>query len=91
MPGTKKKTTITKLSKKDIKHDIIKKIETALADLKTLMGEKKFGSKVKKAAKLFLHATPKKPKVKKAAPAKKKPTPAAKKKVAAKPKTARKK
>jgi hypothetical protein len=91
MPDTKKKSTIAEPSKKDIKHDIIKKIETALADLKTVLGEKKFSSKVKKAAKLFIHATPKKPKVKKVIPVKKKPAPATKKKATGKSKTAKKK
>ena len=88
MTDAKKKSTP---SKKDIRHDIIKKIETALADLKAVLGEKKFSSKVKKAAKLFVHATPKPAKVKKAIPVKKKPAPAAEKKATGKSKTSKKK
>ncbi len=51
---------------KEILNGITKKIETALADLKQEMGEKRFNKAVKKAGKLFA-AGVKKSKVKKAA------------------------
>lgn len=40
-------------SKKEVRHQIAVKLETALADLKSGMGEKKFKSRIKKASKLF--------------------------------------
>ncbi|MFN4247267.1 MAG: hypothetical protein ACK4EY_06065 [Flavipsychrobacter sp.] len=61
-------------TKKDIQAAIAKKIETALADMKEAIGEKKFAKSAKKAAKLFVTAMPKKEKVKKAATNKKAPT-----------------
>ena len=70
-------------SKKDAQAEIIAKIETALASLKEIIGEKKFAKSAKKAAKLFAAAIPKKSKVKKAAPAKKK-APSKRKKAAKK-------
>ena len=45
----KKKTT----SKKEARHQIERKIEIGLADLKTILGEKEFEARVKKAAKIF--------------------------------------
>lgn len=84
MANTKKSTGI---SKKDAKLVIIKKLESALADLKELMGEKKFHSRIKKASKLFTNIKTKAPKVKKAVPVKKK----AANKAASKPKPAKKK
>ncbi|TDW96763.1 hypothetical protein [Dinghuibacter silviterrae] len=66
------------LSKKEVRHQIAAKLETALADFKPGMSEKKFKSRIKKASKLFSDAAPKtastaKPKkaVKKQAPRKK--------------------
>lgn len=71
------------ISKKEVRHQIAVKLETALADLKSGMGEKKFKSRIKKASKLFSdHYTPAAPKKKTAAPKKKvatkKPSPAKK-------------
>ncbi len=40
-------------SKKEARHLIEKKIETSLADLKTVLGDKEFESRVKKVAKIF--------------------------------------
>ncbi|MBL7683881.1 MAG: hypothetical protein JNK00_11020 [Flavipsychrobacter sp.] len=65
-------------SKKDIQAAIAKKIEAALADMKTAIGDKKFVKSAKKAAKIFAAAMPKKTKAKKAPTAKKK-TPAKRK------------
>ena len=60
-------TTVKKASPaKEILNGIIKKIETALADLKQEMGDKRFNKAVKKAGKLFA-AGVKKSKVKKTA------------------------
>ncbi len=60
-------TTVKKASPaKAILNGITKKIETALADLKQEMGEKRFNKAVKKAGKLFA-AGVKKSKVKKTA------------------------
>ena len=41
------------LSKKEFRHQIAVKLETALADFKTALGEKKFKSRIKKASKFF--------------------------------------
>ena len=96
MSTINKKSVNTKPSKKDLKHDIIQKLETALVHLKEMLGEKKFNAKIKKASKIFTHATPKKPKVKKVKTVVKKVIPAAKKikpakkKAATKPKTVKK-
>ncbi len=40
-------------SKKETRHLIEQQISTSLADLKVLLGEKEFESRVKKAAKIF--------------------------------------
>lgn len=68
MATAAKKAIKSQPSKKDIKHDIIQKLEAALIHLKDILGEKKFNSKIKKASKIFTHATPQKAKVKKAIP-----------------------
>lgn len=91
-PSTTVKPSLkSSISKKEVRHQIAEKLETALADLKSGMGEKKFKSRVKKASKLFSDhyapATPKKAaatSVKKAKSAKPAPKKAAKKAVPAK-------
>ena len=39
------------MTHKEIKKDVQSKLEAALVSLKTLMGEKKFNNRIKKAAK----------------------------------------
>lgn len=41
------------VSKKEARHQIESKIEAALINLKTVLGDKEFVSRVKKAAKIF--------------------------------------
>ncbi len=98
MPNTANKTE--KTAKKGLEQEIIHKMETALADFKSVMGEKKFTERVRKASKHFLKGaaknilpgTPKAPKkaaksaAKKQAAAKKAPA----KKTAAKKAPAKK-
>jgi len=55
MANTKKTTQPNVVSKKTIREDIEKKIEAALGELKTEIGEKKFKNRVKKAAKILAH------------------------------------
>src|SRR5437764_1088154 len=40
--------------KKELKHQLTDKIETALPELREMLGEKKFARRVKKAAKLLM-------------------------------------
>src|SRR3954469_7653801 len=40
--------------KKEMKHQLADKMETALPELRELLGEKKFANRVKKAAKLLM-------------------------------------
>jgi hypothetical protein len=40
--------------KKELKHQLTDKIETALPELREMLGEKKFASRVKKAAKMLM-------------------------------------
>lgn len=76
------KTASSKTDKKSLEADIINKLSQALQPVKELLGEKKFDSRVKKAAKLFAKAVPKKTKGPKSKPAAKKPVVKAAKKAA---------
>ncbi len=93
MPTAIKKAAAKKTHKKE-DHDIISKLEEAVMHLKEVLGDKKFASRIKKAAKLLLKGN-KKTKTKKAAkPATKKTSKKAAKpavKKAAKPATKSKK
>lgn len=74
MSNTTKTTSKSTISKKEVRHQIALKLETALAEFKTVLGEKKFKSKIKKASKLFSdHYASAAPSKKSAT--KKKPTP----------------
>jgi hypothetical protein len=53
MSNTIKTASDSNISKKEVRHQIALKLETALAEFKTGLGEKKFKSKIKKASKLF--------------------------------------
>lgn len=53
MSTTRKDASKSSLSKKEVRHQIALKLETALADFKPSMSEKKFKSRIKKASKLF--------------------------------------
>ena len=86
------------MTHKEIKKDVQSKLEAALVSLKTLLGEKKFNNRIKKAAKLVTEGLckeekPEVPKadVAKAAPAKKTVAPKAPAKKAAEKKTTVKK
>lgn len=61
------------MTHKEIKKDIHSKLEVALVDLKSQLGEKKFNNRIKKAAKLLTEGLGKeeKPVAPKVAPAKK--------------------
>jgi hypothetical protein len=53
-PSTTVKTPLkSPISKKEVRHQIAVKLEAALVDLKSGMGEKKFKNRIKKASKLF--------------------------------------
>ena len=79
MTTTVKEPSKSTFSKKEVRHQIALKLETALADLKSGMGEKKFKNRIKKASKLFSsHVAPLAPKKKSAAPSAKKASPAKK-------------
>lgn len=78
------------MTHKEIKKDVQSKLEAALVSLKTLLGEKKFNNRIKKAAKLVTEGVgkeekPEAPKVvvAKAAPSKKTVAPKAPAKKAA--------
>lgn len=63
MSTTRKDASKSTLSKKEVRHQIALKLETALADFKRSMSEKKFKRRIKKASKLFsdqVEAAPKK-------------------------------
>lgn len=82
------------MTHKEIKKDVQSKIEAALVSLKTLLGEKKFNNRIKKASKLLSEGLgkeekPEAPKtdVAKAAPAKKTVAPKAATKKAAEKKS----
>lgn len=51
--------TANKIAKKGLEQEIIHKMETALADFKSVMGEKKFAERIRKASKHFLKGTAK--------------------------------
>ncbi len=51
--------TANKSAKKGLEHEIIHKMEIALADFKSVMGEKKFAERVRKASKHFLKGSAK--------------------------------
>lgn len=55
MATTKKTAPGSQASKKGIIADIVSKMETAFDDLKHELGEKKFGKRLKKAAKILIH------------------------------------
>jgi len=74
MTTTVKEPSKSTFSKKEVRHQIALKLETALADLKTGMGEKKFKSSIKKASKLFSSHAALIGKKKSAAPSAKKAT-----------------
>lgn len=72
MPATNKKSAKSQTSKKDVKQNIIQRLEEVLGDFRTVLGEKKFNSRIRKVSKLFVHAIPKKQKAGKTASIKKK-------------------
>ncbi|MEP7320002.1 MAG: hypothetical protein ABI921_14700 [Panacibacter sp.] len=78
MAKTMKPAQPATASKKTFREDIEKKLETALAELKTELGDKKFKNRMKKVSKILTHGhkgtTDKTPAIKKSAKA-----PAAKK------------
>ncbi len=53
MSNTTKTASKSTISKKEVRHQIALKLEAALTEFKTGLGEKKFKSKIKKASKLF--------------------------------------
>ncbi len=55
MAATKKTAPVKKDTKKITREDIETKIANTLDTIKTQLGDKKFNSLVKKAAKLFMH------------------------------------
>ncbi len=57
MPNTAKKAD--KTAKKSLEQEIIHKLETALADFKSMMGEEKFMTRIRKASKHFLKGSAK--------------------------------
>jgi len=68
-PTTTVTPSKTSFSKKEVRHQIAEKLEAALADLKSALGEKKFKNRIKKASKLFSdHYAPAAPKKKAASP-----------------------
>jgi len=44
---------IKKLTKKQVRQDVLTRLSGALEEYKTKLGEKKFATKIKKASKLF--------------------------------------
>jgi hypothetical protein len=90
MSNTTKTASKSTISKKEVRHQIALKLETALAEFKNGLGEKKFKSKIKKASKLFSDhyastAPSKKSVTKKKAAPKKKSAPSASSKGASAP------
>lgn len=55
MATTKKSVSANHNSKKGVLADIVTKMETAFEELKQELGEKKFGKRLKKAAKILIH------------------------------------
>ncbi|MGN7722962.1 hypothetical protein [Chitinophaga sp. 22620] len=58
MAGTTKEQANGQLSSKDARKNIIQQLETLLADWKEQLGEKKFKSRIEKAAKVFSKGLP---------------------------------
>jgi hypothetical protein len=58
MPSAPKKSSKSTLSKKEVRHQIARKLEAALAEFKRSMSEKKFKARIKKASKLFSDQIP---------------------------------
>jgi hypothetical protein len=53
--ATKKTAAKPEHPKKEFKKELVGKIETALPEIKTKLGEKKFQHRIKKAAKILVH------------------------------------
>jgi hypothetical protein len=58
MAGTTKEQANGQLSSKDARKNIVQQLETLLADWKEQLGEKKFKSRIEKAAKVFSKGLP---------------------------------
>lgn len=78
-----KKADTAKAGKNGYRQEIIKKLESVLANLKTILGEKRFRNRIKKASKILSNGLPKEEQAKNEAPAKPRKKVAARQKVAA--------